>query len=83
MRAYSCYIILLLFSSILQLVKLFGTHKNKIFEVDVLTGNSVSKPQISLRLPFSPVKMENHWLIICVIFHVVPPVDFIFPLFQE
>ena len=46
MLVYGCLIVIL-FSSILQLVELFWTHKNQSFEVDVLTGNSVSTPNFS------------------------------------
>ena len=38
MLACSCFIVILRFSYIL---KFFRTHKNQIFEVDLLTGNSV------------------------------------------
>ena len=40
--AYSCFKVILLFPSILQLVELFRTHKNQYFEVNTLTGNSIS-----------------------------------------
>ena len=46
MLVYGCLIVIL-FSSILQLVELFRTHKNQSFEVDVLTGNSILTPNFS------------------------------------
>ena len=52
MLLYSCFIVILLFSSILQLVELFGTRKQN-FEDDVLTGNSVSNPKFRFVYRFS------------------------------
>ena len=53
MLAYSCFIVILLFSSILQLVEFYGTHKKQIFVFDVLTGYSVSNPKFRFAYRFS------------------------------
>ena len=59
--AYSCFIVIILFSSSLQLVELFWTHKEQIFEVNALTGNSVFNPKFHFHYRLSGEK-ENHWL---------------------
>ena len=52
------FIVIWLFSSILQLVQLSKSHRDQIFKLQVLTGNSVSNTKFHL------VYGENgyHWL---------------------
>ena len=64
MLAYSCLIVILPFSSIIQLVELFRTHKNQIFEVNALTGNSASTPKFHSFTGFL-VKTENNYHFYC------------------
>ena len=62
MFAYSCFIVILLFSSILQL-ELFRTHNNQIYEVDALL-EVLFQPPNSTSFTGFPVKTENRWLYI-------------------